>query len=236
MLSIRRKLLQMECEKSSGTRQKVVSSKAAELLTDWRQRRFLEPFVPGPTSMSEAADVLGVKLNALHYRVGQLIELGLLEVVSSVKRKGRAVKLYGPTAKEFFVPFASTPHATVEDMVRRLSALDEFLTHAVATLISQAENWGVLVSQNISEKEPRLLVKLAPLDAHGTPAPRLRRTLLASSTPAVWSGEVLVKLDTETAKALQRELADLTERFEQRQRAGGQPYYVVLGMTPITEV
>jgi DNA-binding Lrp family transcriptional regulator len=225
----------MEYEKSSNLR-KVINPKAAELLTDWRQRRFLEPFVPGPRSMSEAANVLGVKLNALHYRVGQLIELGLLEVVGSVKRKGRAVNLYGPTAKEYFVPFASTPHATVEDMVRRLSALDEFLIHAVATLISQAENWGVLVSQNISEKEPRLLVKLAPLDPQGVPAPRPRKMLLASSTPAVWSGEVLMKLDTETAKALQRELADLTERFEQRQRAGEQPYYVVLGITPITEV
>lgn len=225
----------MEYKKSSNLR-KVVNPKAAELLTDWRQRRFLEPFVSGPTSMSEAAEVLGVKLNAMHYRVGQLLELGLLTVVGSAKRKGRAVKLYGPTAEEFFVPFAATPHATVEEMIRRLSALDEFLTHAVTTLTSQAENWGVLVSQNILAKEPRLLVKLAPLDAQGVPAPRPWRTLLASSTPAVWSGEMLIKFDTETAKALQRELADLTERFEQRRRADGQPYYVVLGMTPITEV
>lgn len=225
----------MEYEKSSNSR-KVVNPKAAELLTDWRQRRFLEPFIPGPTSMSEAAEALGVKLNAMHYQVGQLLELGLLEVVGSVKRKGRAVKLYGPTAEEFFVPFASTPHATVEDMIRHLSALDEFLTHAVATLTSQAESWGVLVSQNILKKEPRLLVKLAPLDPQGVPAPRPRRTLLASSTPAVWSGEMLVKLDIETAKALQRELADLTERFEQRQRTGEQSYYVVLGMTPIKAV
>lgn len=186
--------------------------------------------------MSEAAEALGVKLNAMHYQVGKLLELGLLEVVGSVKRKGRAVKLYGPTAEEFFVPFASTPHATVEDMIRHLSALDEFLTHAVATLTSQAESWGVLVSQNILKKEPRLLVKLAPLDPQGVPAPRPRRTLLASSTPAVWSGEMLVKLDIETAKALQRELADLTERFEQRQRTGEQSYYVVLGMTPIKAV
>lgn len=226
----------MEPEKSSGSRQKVVNSRAAELLTDWRQRRFLEPFIPGPTSMSEAAEVLGVKLNAMHYRVGRLLDLGLLEVVGSVKRKGRAVKLYGPTAEEFFVPFAVTPHATIEDMIRRLSALDEFLTHAVATLTAQAESWGVLVSQNISEKDPRLLVKLAPLDAQGVPAPRPRTTLLASSTPAVWSGEVLVKLDMDTAKALQRELADLTERFERRQSESEQPYYVVLGMTPIAEV
>lgn len=226
----------MEYEKSSNERQKVVNPKAAELLTDWRQRRFLEPFIPGPTSMSEAAAKLGVRLNAMHYRVGQLLDLGLLEVVDSVKRKGRAVKLYGPTAKEFFVPFAATPHTTVEDMIRRLSALDEFLTHAVATLTAQDENWSILVSQNSIDEEPRLLVKIAPLDHKGVPAPRPRRTLLSSSTPAVWSGEVLVKLDMETAKALQRELANLTERFEQRQSVAGQPYYVVLGMTPITEV
>jgi DNA-binding Lrp family transcriptional regulator len=224
----------MEYEKSSNSR-KVINPKAAELLTDWRQRRFLEAFIPGPTSMSDAAEALGVKLNTMHYRVGQLLDLGLLEVVGLVKRKGRAVKLYGPTAGEFFVPFAATPHATVEDMIRRLSALDEFLTHAVATLTSQAENWGVLVSQNMVEKEPRLLVKLTPLDLQGVPAPRPRKTLLASSTPAVWSGEMLVKLDAETAKALQRELANLSERFEQRQTVGGRLYYIVLGMTPITE-
>lgn len=186
--------------------------------------------------MSDAAEALGVKLNAMHYRVGQLLDLGLLEVVGLVKRKGRAVKLYGPTAGEFLVPFAATPHTTVEEMIRRLSTLDEFLTHAVATLTARDENWGVLVSQNVSEKEPRLLVKLAPLDPQGAPAPRPRAALLASSTPAVWSGELLLKLDMETAKALQRELADLTERSEQRQSAGGRPYYIVLGMTPITEV
>ena len=67
----------MEPENSSHL--KIVDPKAADLLTDWRQRRFLEPFVPGPTSMSEAAAVLGVKLNARHYRVGQLLELGLIE-------------------------------------------------------------------------------------------------------------------------------------------------------------
>ncbi len=186
--------------------------------------------------MSEAARVLGVKLNAMQYRVGQLLELGLLEVVGSAKRKGRAVKLYGPTAGEFFVPFAATPHATVEEMIRRLSSLGEFLTHAVATLTAQSDSWGVLVSVDPSGRESPLTVKLTPIDAQGVPAPRPRKTLLTSSTPAVWSGEVLMKLDAETAKALQRELADLTERFEQRQCADGQPYYVVLGMTPITAV
>lgn len=226
----------MEYEKSTHSRQKVVNPKAAELLTDWRQRRFLEPFIRGPTSMSEAAEALGVKLNAMHYRVGQLLELDLLEVVDSVKRKGRAVKLYSPTAEEFFVPFATTPHATVEDLIRHLSALDEFLTHAVATLTAQSDSWGVLVSADASKGGSPLTVKLTPLDPQGVPAPRPRMELLASTTPAVWSGEMLVKLDRETAKALQRELADLSERFEQRQSAGGRPYYIVLGMTPITEV
>ena len=213
---------------------KIIDPKAADLLTDWRQRRFLEPFVPGPTSTSEAAAVLGVKLNAMHYRVGQLLKLGLLEVGSSTKRKGRVVKLYRAAAEAFFVPFAATPHATIVEMIRRLSALDEFLTHAVATLTAQSESWGVLVSASTSE-ESGLEVKLTPLDAQGAPAPRPSGALLGSTMPAVWSGETCVTLTFEAAKEFQRELASLTERFGQRQSAGGQPYYVVLGMTPVTE-
>ena len=159
----------MEPENSSHL--KIVNPKAADLLTDWRQRRFLEPFVPGPTSMSEAAAVLGIKLNAMYYRVGQLLELGLIEPAGSLKRKGRAVKLYRAAAEGFFVPFAATPHATIVEMIRRLSALDEFLTHAVATLTAQSESWGVLVSAGTSE-ESGLEVKLTPLDAQGKPVPR----------------------------------------------------------------
>lgn len=237
-----RKLLDMKPEHSTNSRRtgskhtdsrhKVVNPKAAELLTDWRQRRFFEPFVPGPTTITEAAEVLGVKLNAMHYRVTQLLNLGLLEVVGATKRGGRAVKLYRPTAEAFFVPFAATPHATMVEMIRRLSALDEFLGHAVATLTAQSESWGVLVSAGTSE-ESGLEVKLTPLDAQGAPAPRPSGALLASSAPAVWSGETCVMLDFETAKALQRELADLSRRFEGMQSASGQPYYVVLGMTPM---
>ena len=225
----------MEDEKSSNTWQEVTDVKAAELLTDWRQRRFLEPFVQRPTSMSEAAGELGVKLNAMHYRVKQLLDLGLLEVKGKAKRKGRAVKLYGPTAEQFFVPFASTPHETVEAMIRRLSALDEFLTQVVAVHTAQDERWGVLVSADAPDGAPSLTVKLTPLDTQGAPAPRSRQALLASSAPAVWSGETQLMLDFETAKALQRELANLAERFEQKQRVGEQQYYVVLGMTPVKE-
>lgn len=130
----------MEAKTSSYL--KIADLKAADLLTDWRKRRFLEPFVPRPMSTSGAAAVLGVKLNAMHYRVGQLLELGLLEVAGSAERKGRAVKLYGPTADAFLVPFAATPHATIVEMIRRLSALDDFLGPAVATLTVQAEYWG----------------------------------------------------------------------------------------------
>lgn len=226
----------MEHENSTNTRREVSATRAAEVLTDWRQRRFLEAFIPGPKSMGEAANELQVKLNALHYRVAQLIEVGLLEVKGSVKRKGRAIKLYGPTAKEFFVPFAATPHATMVDMLRRLGALDEFLEQAVAVLSSESERWGVLVSENSTVRGSRLIVKMTPLDARGAPVPRSREALLALSTPAVWSGEARLTLDFETAKELQRELAALSERFQRRQHVNGQPYHIVLGMTPVTGV
>ena len=212
---------------------KIADLKAADLLTDWRKRRSFEPFVPGPMSISGAAAVLGVKLNAMHYRVGKLLELGLLEVAGLAERKGRAVKLYGPTADAFLVPFAATPHATIVEMIRRLSALDDFLGHAVATLTVQAEHWGVLVSAGAPEDGTGLEVKLTPLDARSVPTLRPAEALLASSTPAVWSGETCVRLEFEAAKDFQRELVNLTERFGQRQSAGGQPYHVVLGITPV---
>ncbi len=99
------------------------------------------------------------------------------------------------------------------------------------------ENAGDLLqtADALSDEVERLEVKHTPLDTKGAPAPRPSRTLLASTTPAVWSGETFVTLEFGAAKDLRRELANLTEHFGQKQSASGTPYYIVLGMTPVTD-
>lgn len=221
----------MEGESSTSSLLEVTDAGAATLLTDWRQRRFLEPFMRRPTSLGEAARELGVALNALHYRVKRLRALGLLEPVAKRPRKGRAVVLYAATAEAFLVPFAATAHADVEAMLRRLSALDTFTGHVAAALTQAAEPWGILIGKPAPGKE--VTPQLIPLSRAGKPEPRTPEAILAPEAAALFVAEQGLELDFATAKELQRDLAALARRYEARQTAGEQAYFVALGLTPM---
>lgn len=219
----------MGAELSTKAWLRVTAPKAAALLTDWRARRFLEPFLQAPRTMSEVAELLGVKLNTVHYRVGQLVRLGLLEVAGSRKERGRPAKLYGTTADAFFVPFEATPHVSLEDMLHRLGALDAFLHDAARALSEQAPEWGVLVTYDPAEG---VHVQLAPLDQEGRPRPIHLSRWLARGFPALLVSESVVCMDHDTAKQPQQEIVALLERYTRQGNASGQGYRVVLGITP----
>jgi len=76
---------------------------AARILANPEAAVFLKPFMCGPTTVKAAAEHFKLPLQAMHYRVGQMLQAGLLEVKGIAARRGRAIKYYQATARAFRV-------------------------------------------------------------------------------------------------------------------------------------
>jgi len=57
---------------------KLITDTAADFLTSPKTRKLLSPFTEKARSMAEAAALLEMKFSALHRRVRQMVELGVL--------------------------------------------------------------------------------------------------------------------------------------------------------------
>lgn len=96
---------------------RVSDPRQAQLLTEPRSKEFFKPFLARERSVKEAADALGCSLNTTLYRVKVMLDAGLLRVVDTRTRGGRAIKVYRSVHDAYFVPFALTPYASLEERV-----------------------------------------------------------------------------------------------------------------------
>ncbi len=208
----------------------ITTEKAARALSDLDAVRRLEPFMKRERTLSEAAEELGVKLPSLLYHVGKFTELGLLEVVREQKRGGRAVKIYRATADAFFVPYPLTPSETLAQFLGHMvSSLERTFYHETArTLQTLGPDWGLKISCSPDEG---MTYALAPQATE--PEPKLIRKMLEPDAPALFLSDGTLELNFQTAKALQKDLADLTERYRRQEEPGAQEYGYRLGLTPL---
>jgi len=103
----------------------VTDAAAAAFLVDPVCRRFLEPFLGRDCTVAQASRELGEAPNTVLYRVRQMLRVGLLIVVRTEPRRGRAVKVYRSVADALFVPYAATPAVDLMDVMRRERAAQE---------------------------------------------------------------------------------------------------------------
>ncbi len=161
--------------------------------------------------MTRAARELGVQANSLLYRVERLVSLGLLRVVREECRQGKAVKVHRASADEFFVPFAATGAAALEDLVQALSApLEHVLVqNSVAVMRARDLDIGVRIFRDTEGGTGRVRTHLAfpdgrRVDTRGDEWPPLMDA---------WHGGL--RLSRAQGKAFQRELEDLLEKYAQ---------------------
>ncbi|MCL6526886.1 MAG: helix-turn-helix domain-containing protein [Thermaceae bacterium] len=194
---------------------------AARILADPDRAALLKPFMRAPMSLKCAADELKVSLQALHYRVGQMLEAGLLQVVGEEARQGRPIKVYRATAAAFEVPIQKVPPPLLE----RLE------THATWKRLFE-EGFNLLASNGYGQGNLRVgLGEDGNLiwSAGGDQDPRPLE--LDEDQPALldfWSAGV--RLSREEAKRLQQELWQLYERYAGRSQ--GERYVLHLGLVP----
>ena len=92
----------------------VEDRRAADILTNPRTLRGLEPFLGRDCTVSQAAEETGEKPNTVLSRVRRFLDLGLLKISGERPRGGRAIKLYRSAADLFFIPYEATSAETLE--------------------------------------------------------------------------------------------------------------------------
>jgi Helix-turn-helix domain len=203
----------------------------AAALLDPNTLRFLGPFIGRTCSADQIARELGISLNTLLYQIKRLCNLGFLELVEELPRRGRGIKRYRASADMFFVPFEATPFATPEDMLLReyeplyRQILAGFLQAAMQMVnLKAAHDIGLCVSRDEAG-----LVRVQ----HGMhPSRPLKLNPLESHAPAIlidWEDQL--HLDFEDAKAMQLEMLELLERYRTKDGSGTYIAHVALAPT-----
>ena len=203
----------------------VTNPEAAKVLTDLTELRSLLPFIFKEMALTEAAEVLGLKLNTAHYRVKRLMALGLLEIAREEPRKGRAIKIYRATSSNYFIPFGATSAETVETLFTQLRAKTSALFHHnVARSYLEVDDIGL----RLRARGKKLSVEFDTPDGSF-----LARDDNAPDFPAVFTSDNVIHLEFSRAKALQRDLEALLRKYSSDE-GSGQDYLLVLGLTPLS--
>lgn len=87
------------------------------ILTDPHRVRFLRPFLGREMTVSQVAAELEVSPNALLYRVRRMVDDGLLRVVETRPRAGRAVKVYRASHDGYRVPMSAMRYDDIRHRV-----------------------------------------------------------------------------------------------------------------------
>jgi DNA-binding transcriptional ArsR family regulator len=162
-------------------------------------------------SIAEAAKSLGLKLNAVAYRVEKLTEAGLLEVTRTKKQRGRTVNVYKAVADKFFVPLGMTEAQTLEALLERDNAdIEKIIAKAVLQVkenlleAHQSKNWGIRLycdEQGLLQSDLAVSPERG-LELNHKDAPVLLDTFTSS-----------LILNVEDAKKFQEELETLEKKY-----------------------
>lgn len=186
--------------------------------------RQLEPFLGPPRTVAEVARASGDKPNTVLRRVQRLMRLGLVEIAATTPRAGRAAKHYRATADVFFVPFEATGAADLEGALAERDGYWERLLrrHVVRARREAMGTWGTRIYR---DARGRVQLQTAV-------SPAANVTMLDADMPvalSAWRDQVW--LDHSDAKALQRELYALVQRYGAKR--GPQRYVVHVGLAAV---
>ena len=214
-------------QKKSPSLLVVTDAGMADVLINPTRLRQLEPFLGRECTVKQAAQETGEKANTVLSRVRRFLALGLLEVTREEKRNGRALKVYRSVADIFFVPFEATSVESLERMLEERDAYWEKLLRQGVVDVRREDvgTWGTRIYR---DARSRLQIQTAI-------NPNENYTMLDAERPAALSAwRDSVYLDFEDAKALQKEMFALLQRYHKKD--GAQRYIVRLGMAPLEPI
>lgn len=121
----------------------------AAIIADPIRSRFLGPFLGRKQTVTGAAAEVGCTPGAMLYRVRRMVDIGLLEVVATKKRSGRAIKIYRSSHDGYFVPNEAMPY---DDLKHRVTSqgrqLGERLSDAYTDVLFRSGNSGRVMARD----------------------------------------------------------------------------------------
>jgi DNA-binding transcriptional ArsR family regulator len=201
----------------------ITDAKVAAFLNDTTKNRFLAPFIAKERSLSEAAKIVGVKLNTMTYWVKKLLEMNLIKQTRSEARKGSSVRYYRSIADEIIVPVELIPKESYEAVLfeQMQPIFEHFIRANVRSALKQHPGGWKL---HFFRRPDGVVWREDKPDLPGG-----RRTL---PFPALndWYRPTLTR---ENAKKLEAELIELLERYQTKEYAkGGTPYLAHIALVP----
>ena len=201
--------------------------RAVSLLEDKRVE-LRAPWFGHAVGVAEAAREARVNLDKMSYFVERALQLGLLRLERVEARKGRGVKRYQTTGEVFFVPFKDIPFATLAEHIAAAEARSTpDLADATARSLKrfgagEDDAWGR--AYLLTEHGP---TRMTASPRHGVTSWEGYLAHLASDdVPAYLLLSQSLELTPKDAKALQRDLLELLQSYEQRGR--GRTYHLKL--------
>jgi DNA-binding transcriptional ArsR family regulator len=208
----------------------VTSPGAAAVLTNTREWNLLIILINQEASLSELAHEMRLSLPALSYRLKKLLKLGLVKVARTEKRKGSPIKYYRATATHFYVPFEATTFQSLTDLLAfTMAPFERRISREMARLLLEAaKGWGL---NFFASPQGGFNITFSPVPER---ADTFLKQSLQLSFPAVHDKVLMLNLDFDTAKALQRDLQEVYERYHQQLR-GQQSYLLRIALVPLQD-
>jgi len=200
----------------------VTTSEAVALLCDINKSRWLAPFMARPRSLKEVADKLGTTMGRYSYWLKKLIDYGLLNIAFEEKRRGTPIKYYWGAAERF--------EFTLRDSVVREvygRAAEDYLTSILESLerTLRQDVPNVIASVSFDEQDDMVFGV-----RHQETGMSLWQEMIRPDRPALFTTCRDIQLSFSDAKALQKELYDVLEKYEARVNTKERHYLVQVGL------
>ena len=183
----------------------VQDERVAKVFLDTRRRHLLLNLVSQERPLQELSTIMGMSLNLVHYHVGRLQALGLVEIARREARSGRPIKHYRAVANSFFVPSHLTTHSPGEKLSAELRA-------ALERSRQRRLKDGILY---FVDEQRTLRMRRVQEDAIGA--------------TECWC---ILDLIEEDARALGDEMKALLTRYERRSHDSARGYLAYYALTP----
>lgn len=204
---------------------------AADTLIDPKKYKYFIPFMQKPRSLTEAARLIHIKTNLMHYHVKRLLGLGLIKEIDSRVGRGRKGMRYQASSSKFFIPLKYT---SVTNMETVLYGLQEPMFRQIVksrVLIAAQDRDDLGMAFELTP-EHHFSIYVSPQDDENWATEAHQKS---EAFPALFSKFLTLKLNHKDAKWLQRELIRLYEKAFELDTDEGRDYVMGLSIAPITD-
>ncbi len=208
----------------------IKNQEAADSLIDPKKYKYFIPFMQRPRSLSEAANLINIKTNLMHYHIKRLLNLGLIREVDFRTGRGRRGMRYQASSSKFFIPLKYT---SVTNMETILYGLQEPMFRQIVKsriLIAAQERDDLGMAFELTPEHHFSISVSAQNDEQWASEAHQE----SENYPALFSKYLTLKLNHNDAKWLQRELIKLYQKAFELDTDEGRDFVMGLSIAPIS--